>query len=97
MAENINRSAVINVIRQQIDEERFCEMLHQRLTIQFEAPLCSQMSEFVVRHYDRHLIMVTTHVPRVRWSIYFIPIPLVYPGLVPDAQAFSGRFGQMRM
>ena len=97
MARDLYRAAIIRVIQEHFDDEQLREIVRSRLTIDFETILYDQRAEVMVKHYSESMMMVTVHIPKVKWSIYFIPLNLFYPVDDPRSQTFAQRFGQMRL
>ena len=97
MDEDLYRSAIIKLIKDNVSDDQLQELFADKLTVQFETTLYSKQAEVTVKHYDQSMIMVIVHVPRVRWSVYFIPRWLIYPGINPQTKTFSQTFGQMRL
>lgn len=90
------KAAVISVIKVEIGLERITELIRNKERINFTTTILDdKVAEITIKYYDDTLLLVTAHLPKIRMSLFFIPVEVFGP--MPEAESFAGRFGKMRL
>ena len=92
----ILKTAVVSAIKLKVEPKRVVEFLKNKDRIEFTTSILDgKIVEISFRYYDSKLMLVTAHLPKIRMSVFFVPIDIFPP--LPEEASFASRFGQMRL
>ena len=90
------KTAVISAIKLAVPTERITAVVTDKSRFDFSTVILNdQKVEISIKYHDNKLLLVSAHLPKIRFSIFFVPIDILIS--LPETIAFAGKFGRMRV